>query len=87
VFLETGDEESGLRHIMEAHSAEFTGKGISDHEVPDLLQTALTEGRIVGAQGRSGDRPIYECNYRGHTYRVGITVGNNGYIVGANLKW
>ncbi len=46
--------------------------------------TAVTEGKIVGYQGRGTGRPIYEIEYNGKLQRVAVTVGDNGYIVGAN---
>lgn len=31
-------------------------------------------------------RPIYETMINGKKYNIAVTVGNNGYIVGANLR-
>ena len=42
--------------------------------------------KIVGYQGRGTGRPIYEFTYNGEIHKVAITVGNNGFIVGANPK-
>ena len=39
---------------------------------------------VVHYQGKGTGRPIYEVNYKGSTQRVAVTVGSNGYIVGAN---
>lgn len=47
---------------------------------------ALENGKIVGYQGRGTRRPMYEFTYNGEIYKVAITVGNNGFIVGANPK-
>lgn len=44
---------------------------------------ALENGKIVGYQGRGTGRPIYEFTYNGEIHKVAITVGNNGFIVGA----
>ena len=44
---------------------------------------AIKYGKIVEKQGRHG-RPIYEFKYEGKIRRIAITVGDNGYIVGAN---
>lgn len=84
IWLETGTSGargSGLNHVLE-HSEEFAGMGISSDEIPDLIFTALQNGRRVGVQGV--DRPIYEVVFKGETRYVAITVGSNGYIVGAN---
>lgn len=47
---------------------------------------AVKSGTIVGYQGRGKGRPIYEFIYKGKTRRVAISIGSNGYIVGANPK-
>ena len=40
----------------------------------------------MGYQGRGTGRPIYEFVYNGEVRQVAITVGSNGFIVGANPK-
>ena len=47
---------------------------------------AVTDGKIVGYQGAGTGRPIYETMINGKKYSIAVTVGNNGYIVGANLR-
>lgn len=79
-----GARASGLAHIIEEHGSQFNGKGISNAEIPQYLMTAVKYGQIVGYQGRGKGRPIYEFVYEGKTHRVAITIGSNGYIVGAN---
>ncbi|MBC1368358.1 hypothetical protein HB790_08970 [Listeria welshimeri] len=37
---------------------------------------------FINEEGKG--RPIYEVIYNGKKYRVAITVGKNGFIVGAN---
>jgi hypothetical protein len=81
VFLEAGNARAGLTHIIERHGADFARRGISRAQLPKALMTALSEGRVVGQQGT---RPIYEFVFHGKTQRVAITVGDNGFIVGAN---
>lgn len=44
---------------------------------------ALKEAKIIGYQR---DRPIYEIVYKGKKQTVAITVGDNGYVVGANIN-
>ncbi|MDV9113944.1 hypothetical protein ACA614_03375 [Lactiplantibacillus plantarum] len=48
--------------------------------------TVLEKGKIIGYQGKGKGkgRPIYEVIYNGKKYRAAITVGKNGFIVGAN---
>lgn len=83
IFLETGDLKSGLNHIIDQHGSQFAQKGIAESEIPDLVKTALTEGKIVGSQGT---RFIYETTFKGVKQRVAINVGDNGYVVGANPR-
>lgn len=45
---------------------------------------AIDKGKVVGYQGRGTGRPIYEFVYNGTTQRGGITISDNGFIVGAN---
>jgi uncharacterized protein RhaS with RHS repeats len=85
VWLETGNEQSGLEHIM-SHANDFAAKGISKDEIVDFIMNALSKGEIVGYQGEGTGRPIYEVMYNGVLQRVAITVGSNGYIVGANPR-
>ena len=41
---------------------------------------------MVGYQGKgSHPREVYEYHYGGKKYLIAVTVGSNGYIVGANL--
>jgi len=89
VWLEKGhlgDRPSGLAHIIDAHGADFARQNISDAEIPQYVMTAIKHGTIVGYQGRGQGRPIYEFTYDGVTRRIAITIGSNGYIVGANPK-
>ncbi|MFM6025108.1 MAG: hypothetical protein ACKPER_19620 [Dolichospermum sp.] len=63
-FLEEGNADAGLQHILEEHSSQFADKGIEADQIPDAIITALTEGRIVGYQGRKKTRIIYEQDLR-----------------------
>lgn len=87
VFLEIGKSRtvtpkpSGLTHILEAHGDDFVRSGIPRDQIQNTVMEAVTHGNIVGQQGT---RPIYEVVINGQTLRIAVTVGNNGYIVGAN---
>lgn len=83
VWLEHGNSQAGLNHILK-HADEFSTKGISQSQLPEFITKAVSEGRIVGYQGKGTGRPIYEINFNGQTQRVAITTGSNGFIVGAN---
>ena len=52
-------------------------------KIEDIKGYKIKYGKIVEKQGRHG-RPIYEFKYEGKIRRIAITVGDNGYIVGAN---
>jgi len=82
VFLETGSNTAGLQHIINAHGSDFANRGVSIEQIPDLVMKALSDNNIVGSQGAG--RPIYETIFNGTKQLVAITVGSNGYIVGAN---
>jgi hypothetical protein len=83
VWLEIGNSKAGLEHILN-HADDFAKKGIRRNDIPDLIMKALSEGEIVGYQGKGTGRPIYKVVFHGKVQRVAITVGNNGFIVGAN---
>ena len=80
VWLETGNNRAGFQHIL-AHVKQFQTQGITQDELADYIMDALTNGEIVGMQGT---REIYESTYKGVTRRIAVTIGNNGFIVGAN---
>ncbi len=89
VWLEKGhlgDRPSGLAHIIEEHATDFEKQGISREEIPQYVMQAIKNGSIVGYQGCGTGRPIFEFTYEGSTHRIAITIGDNGYIVGANPK-
>jgi hypothetical protein len=86
VFLEEGNAEAGLQHILEEHSLEFADQGIEPDQIPDAIITALTQGKMIGYQGRKKTRAIYEVTFNGNTKYISVTVSDNGYIVGANPR-
>jgi len=89
VWLEKGhlgNKPSGLAHIIEEHAADFEKQNISRDEIRQYIMQAVKSGTIIGYQGRGKGRPIYEFTYEGKTRRVAISIGSNGYIVGANPK-
>jgi hypothetical protein len=84
IFMETGNSRAGLAHIIEQHGSEFEQLGIPEDQVPDLVVTAATRGEVVGSQGAPPGRPIYQFVYNGKAYKLAVTVGSNGFVVGAN---
>ena len=84
IWLENGKGNAGLLHILGRHKKEFAERGVSENKIPEYLLKAVSEGKIIGYQGRSKTRPIFEFEYDGETQHVAITIGSNGFIVGAN---
>lgn len=88
VFLEEGKitkRASGLAHILKEHKEDFTIRGISEKEIPDAVIAAVTSGTFLGYQGTAEPpREIYEVIFNGKKQLIAVTVGDNGYIVGAN---
>ncbi|MDA3643702.1 WXG100 family type VII secretion target [Saccharopolyspora indica] len=81
-----GDRPAGLAHIKEKAKA-YTDKGIPYDEIGTFVHRAATEGRFTGfMQGAKPGRPIFELEYGGATHYVAVTVGSNGFIVGATMK-
>uniref|UniRef100_UPI0037438109 hemagglutinin repeat-containing protein n=1 Tax=Lelliottia amnigena TaxID=61646 RepID=UPI0037438109 len=86
VFLETGNDRAGLNHIIKEHGSQFASIGVSETEIPNVVMKAVSDNNIVGYQGSGTGRPIYETTINGKKYNIAVTVGNNGFIVGANLR-
>lgn len=86
VFLETGNSKAGLQHIMEEHGSQFAQMGVSEAEIPGVVMKAVSEGKLVGYQGTGIGRPIYELTINGQPQRIAVTVGDNGFVVGANPR-
>jgi uncharacterized protein YukE len=83
VFLESGNADAGLQHVME-HANQFADIGVPREKVGQFAFDAATTGKIICYQGKGTTRPIYELIFEGRPYKVGVTVASNGFIVGAN---
>jgi hypothetical protein len=81
IFLENGNSRAGLLHIKGRHAGDFANLGVPESKIGKLVFTAVTEGSVVGTQRT---RPIYEVLFEGKAYKVAVSVGDNGFIVGAN---
>lgn len=79
-----GKKPSGLKHILEEHEKDFINQNLIKEEIPNYLMTAITYGVIIKSIGKRNPRPVYEFYYENKLRRVAITIGSNGYIVGAN---
>ncbi|WP_353887592.1 hemagglutinin repeat-containing protein [uncultured Acinetobacter sp.] len=84
VFLESGNEKAGLLHVLKAHQKDFENIGVKAENIPSVLMEAVKGGKIIGYQGKGTGRPIYETVINGEKRAIAISIGNNGFIVGAN---
>jgi hypothetical protein len=84
VWLETGNNSAGLQHILR-HAPELEQLGITKEEIPNTLLNILNKEKPIGyVVGKAGtNRNIYPIDVNGTTKYVGISVGSNGFIVGA----
>ena len=81
VWLEMGTEGAGLKHIMGRHAEDFAKKGITAEDIPEFLMSAIKYGRVIG---KRNTRDVYEVEFHGVIQRVSISIGSNGFVVGAN---
>ncbi len=84
VFLEIGNDISGWQHIRKDHANDFANRGIPEDMIIDAIMSAVTSGIIIGTQGTKRKRDVYEIEFNGVVQYISISVGENGYIVGAN---
>lgn len=84
IFLEVGNSKAGLQYVVERHAGEFESIGVAENQIPKILMQAVTEGKVVGYQGKDAGRAIYETVINGQRQKIAITVSDNGFIVGAN---
>lgn len=69
VWLEEGNSNAGYQHILEEHAGDFANKGSSPEQMD-----AVTNGEIIGTQGRPPGRPIYSFEYNGETREIVVTI-------------
>jgi hypothetical protein len=83
VWLERGDDESGLAHILQpGRIANFADRGVALADIPGVAMRAVTEGRRLGSVRDGG--VAYELNLPGgRSTNVVVVVGSNGYVVTA----
>jgi hypothetical protein len=82
VWVEQGDEDSGLAHMMKPDRVSDFGRyGVAASDIADVVFRAATTGRPVGISGR--DRIVYATEHQGRPLLIAVTVSANGYIVGA----
>lgn len=63
----------------------FNNKGMTvQYSHWDEIEEDFENNKIIGYQGKGTGRPIYQVTHNGKIYNTAITVGDNGFIVGAN---
>jgi hypothetical protein len=83
IWLEKGNARGGLMHMNTGkRGGEFAQAGVAAGDVADVVFNAAATGKPVGVTGR--DRVVYATEHQGRPLLVAVTVGANGYIVGAN---
>lgn len=83
-FLETGNSKAGLQHIVSRHADDFNKIGVATSDIPAFVMKTIEKGVVVGYQGKGTGRPIYQTEVNGQKRNIAISVGNNGFVVGAN---
>lgn len=86
-FMEEGNQRSGFNHV---HFEEFNALNIPKQEIPGIIVDALANGKksnygIGTNKDIAETRPIYSTTYNDKPLNIGITVADNGYIVGAQV--
>jgi hypothetical protein len=75
LWLEKGNDNAGLKHIMNGHAADFNVKGIQD--IPNFLHDTLNINPIKKGTGPKGPYSIYIIDGQKYT----LAYGNNGFVV------
>ncbi|OHF00473.1 hypothetical protein CORC01_04223 [Colletotrichum orchidophilum] len=85
-----GTRGAGLQHMTtdEKKKRSWEGVGIpresQREKIPIMFEAATTAGRHITTQGRTDDRRIMSTYVEGRVMKTAVTVGSNGYVVGAN---
>lgn len=86
VFLETGNEGAGLKHILQRHSQNFKDTfHINADQIPIYLKNVVRYGKIVSNEIviRNGRKGVERRYYYNGNYYVITAIGLNGFIVSA----
>jgi filamentous hemagglutinin len=82
-WLADGSDTGGFTHLMDPDRvSEFERFGVAKDDIVDLVFDAAIKGEAIGISGR--DRVVFLTTYGGREIRVAVSVGINGYVVGAN---
>ena len=76
VWMETGNADAGLQHIVSRHAREFDQWGIPEADIPDFVMQGLTRNNVVGTNNGT---PVYLVG----NVPTAMLTGNNGFVVTA----
>ncbi|MCL2399814.1 MAG: hypothetical protein FWC91_08750, partial [Defluviitaleaceae bacterium] len=77
LWLETGNSNAGLKHIVDRHASDLASKGIPERDIPKFMQQMLQTSPIRTGAGGSG--PFADFQIGNDIFRVAY--GTNGFIV------
>lgn len=86
IWLETGNDNAGLNHILKKHADDFSTKhNVSKENVVSHIKNIISEGnieysRIIKRGTREGIEKLY--SYNGKYYLLS-GIGTNGFVVSA----
>lgn len=81
IWLETGNDSAGLRHILNNHEKDFNNIGVKTSEIPDFVKDIIMNGEFVGERISKKKKKGVVLKFQGRCYT--ISIGDNGFIVGA----
>lgn len=95
IWIETGKPSAGLKHILGEHGEQFAQDGFTARSLSKfLVKTVLTKQPVGYTKtGNKTPRAVYKVTVNGKTKYIAISIGPNGFIVGANyvgerkIKW
>ena len=86
VFLETGNEFAGFKHILKGHADDFKrALNLDKDDIPAYLKNVVQYGKVtydkeVKKKNRTG---FYREYYYGGEYYIITGIGTNGFMVSA----
>ncbi|PYI16940.1 hypothetical protein BO99DRAFT_404674 [Aspergillus violaceofuscus CBS 115571] len=86
LWIETGKAGpggSGIQHILEQHSKEFSK--YEPQRLLELAEASTSVGLRVGSEGKgTRTRPVFGLFFYGEPVAIAVQVGSNGFIVSMN---
>ncbi|KAH8782181.1 hypothetical protein BGZ57DRAFT_852962 [Hyaloscypha finlandica] len=89
IRIEKGGPRGGLEHMLRHDTQKpFANRGITGEAFLELIEAATKVGRFIQPQSKTHKRPrpIFALKFHGQPVAVAITIGPDGYVVGANFR-